>query len=161
MYSWIYTLFSRRIFGKSVSNGVNLEYMVWKKKLISMSFLVFVLLLHVLLVLNCFFFHCKPRFFISSVCFFCLSFHSLGMLPVFITGFVFLYVFSTCLLVSVRMCACIFGPGWLYVSVGVCLVLWPHSVSQYRASLFSVPSCSASSGSGTVMYGSVCGYPRV
>lgn len=50
---------------------------------------------------------------------------------------------------------------WMGVCVCVCLcvlVLWPQSVSQYRTSLFSVPSCSDGSGSGTIIYGSVCAY---
>lgn len=92
--------------------------------------------------------------FVSSDCFFYFSFHSgslFGMLPAHITGFVFMCVHTyllVCLSVRMYVCAC----------ECVCLVFWPQSISQYRTSLFSLPVCSASSGSGTIMYGSVCGY---
>lgn len=84
--------------------------------------------------------------FVSSDYFFYFFFFPLsgwlfGMLPALITGFVFMCVLYMLTSLSVCMYVC------LYVWC-ICLVLWPQSVSQYRTSLFSVPGCSAGSGSG-------------
>lgn len=63
--------------------------------------------------------------------------------------------FSLCTFVYCDVFCCL-----LYIhdsmDVRVCPVVWPHPVSQYRTALHSVPSCSACSGSGTVLYVHLC-----
>lgn len=70
------------------------------------------------------------------------------MLPVLITGFVFM-CFYMCLLIFVLVCFWFLHKPDVCLCLCVLLVLWSQSGSQYRTSFSSVP---ASFGSGTYMY---------
>lgn len=102
-------------------------------------------------------FHFKLSFFVNSVCLFFFSFHSLTrMLPVY--HWVCFYLFTHTYL-SVCMHGYMIMALWTKI-MGVCayLVVWPQSISQYRAPLFSVPSRSISFSSGNIIFASVCMY---
>lgn len=119
----------------------------------SMSFSLCVLLSHVLLVLNCYFFHTKPFWQLSLFLLFFFSFSparplacclcsSLGL---FLCVFMCFYMW---LLVFVLVCFWFLHKPDVCMCLCVLLVLWSQSSSQYRTSFSSVP---ASSCSGTII----------
>lgn len=122
--------------------------------------------LHVLLILNDF------------LCVFNLSFFSVNFILISSLLSIFLHVWlhAACIYLGVcfyLFCSVYIPRGisacvheyltfwclnvWFYtqmnvwVCVCVCAVVWPQSVSQYRTPLSSLPSCSASSGSGRIV----------
>lgn len=117
-------------------------------------------LLHVLLILNCYFFstlnysssaqfisctflpilclsHWHAACFYHWVCFYMCLIHA------YLCSYVWSYIYAFCNH-NKNIWGCVYICVWL--------VLWPHSISQYRTSLSSVPSGSVCSGPGTIIY---------